>query len=375
MTVSWSHSNIEITVDNLINEVQKSDHILIHALSPPPDIYLLDIFNVYALYCMVQKEIMSNYANCGISKSKCFNGNENQMTGKERRAVAILAVVFLVVFTSFTSIQNLQSSINEVDGLGVTSLMCLYIAALISCTFSPLAIRLSSAKGVIIVCCVVHLLYACSNLYPRFWTIIPTSLLLGCVTGPFWTAQGMYVTTCAFQYADRSKKDLGHTLGRYFSTFSIIYVWSYIIGNIMVSILLNLDNVKIPDDQIYSNVSTALNTSLNATQKPTHRCAVHYCPDFSESETPASQHDNKYLYYLLGLFVACVAIGLGIAIFLLPPIPKMPRTTNSNRRVLSSLTSCGRLLADPTMSLLCPSILAFSWAEGLRWSDISHVSA
>ena len=313
----------------------------------------------------------------GVSKLRCLRGETNRIRGRERRSVAILAVVFLLVFTSYISIQNLQSSINEEDGLGVMSLMCVYIAATISCVFAPLAIRVVSVKGVIIISCMVHLLYACSNFYPRFWTIIPTSVLLGSISGPFWTAQNMYTSTCSYIYAERCKKNAGQALSKFFSTFSVIFVWSNIIGNIMSSVLLNIGTES--ENNIFPNASVFLNTSLNDSGQNyskiiNYPCAVQYCPDFSGGKISTTTDSTKqYLYYLLGLFVACVGIAFGIAIIFLPPIPKASTNSQENVSVVYSITSCGRALRKPTLFLLCPSFLAYSWGEGFRWSDVSQV--
>ena len=306
----------------------------------------------------------------------CFNAETNQLLGKERKCVMILAIVFLVVFTSYMSIQNLQSSINEADGLGVTSLMCVYIAFGISCVFAPLVVRILSAKGVIVTSCLVHLVYAISNFYPRFWTILPTSVLLGLTSGPFWTAQGMYITTCSYIYADRSKKSPSHILSKYFSTFNIIFVWSTIIGNIMSSVLLNLQR---PTDGSSTNVSILYTSThnisiINGSEHMKHRCAIYFCPETGGNVAAANEKpDTEYLYYLLGLFVTFVAIGTGIAVICLPPLPKTPDGRQKTRSV-SSVGACVGLLRNPTMILLCPSFVAYSWAEGFRWSDISHVS-
>ena len=301
----------------------------------------------------------------------CLKKDTNQISGKERRAVVILAIAFLIVLTSYISIQNLQSSINEEGGLGVTSLMCVYIASGVSCFVAPLAIRLVSVKGVIIISCMVHLLYACCNFYPVFWTIVPASVLLGSISGPLWTAQGMYITTCAYIHVGRSKKNPSHVLGKYFGTFFGIYVWSNIIGNLMSSLLLNLGRVS--NYEITTNVSKVYNLTIHQIGGGTPRCGVHYCPKFSNFVHSASAKlDKEYFYYLLGLFVAFVTVGLAISILILPPIP-MSAKRKENTSTVSSISSTVKPLRDPTMSLLCPSVIAYALAEAFRWTDVSHV--
>ena len=306
-----------------------------------------------------------------FSKWSCLKKDTNQISGKERRAVVILAIVFLIVLTSYISIQNLQSSINEEDGLGVTSLMCVYIASGVSCFVAPLAIRLVSVKGMIIISCMVHLLYACCNFYPMFWTIVPASVLLGTISGPLWTAQGMYITICAYIHTDRSTKNPSHVLGKYFGTFFGIYVWSNIIGNLMSSLLLNLN--RISNDENNTNVSQVYNLTIHQIGRSAHRCGVHYCPKFSDFEhSTSAKLDTEYFNYLLCLFVAFVTVGLAISILILPPMPKSAKR-KENTSAISSILSTVKLLRDPTMSLLCPSVIAYALAEAFRWTDVSHV--
>ncbi|KAK3103106.1 hypothetical protein FSP39_016480 [Pinctada imbricata] len=300
------------------------------------------------------------------------NPNTDSLEGKELRSVIVLSFVFLCVFTAFISIQNLQSSINEEGGLGIISLLCVYIFSTLSNIFAPLAIKILTAKWVIIVSCASHLLYAISNFYPRLYTLVPTSILLGCITGPFWTSQGMYITTCSFKYAERTKKNASHILGKFFSVFFFIYVWSSIIGNLLSSVLLNLKSDK-PHNL---NITLTLNISNTSTSaKCCNRCVIEYCPrtEIIKDKPEESSQDKASLYYLLGAFVTCVFIGLLIASILLPPIPRgKPRGQSTSHSSLSSLASCGTLLRKPTLLLLVPSFVAFSWAETFRWTDVTN---
>ena len=51
--------------------------------------------------------------------------------------VGIICLAFLMNFTAFNGIGNLQSSINCEDGLGTATLATIYGALVISCLFLP----------------------------------------------------------------------------------------------------------------------------------------------------------------------------------------------------------------------------------------------
>ncbi len=53
------------------------------------------------------------------------------------RNVAIVSIAFLLNFTAFQSMQNLQSSLNRVEGLGTIGLSVIYGALIMSALFVP----------------------------------------------------------------------------------------------------------------------------------------------------------------------------------------------------------------------------------------------
>ena len=312
----------------------------------------------------------------------------DELIGKETRSVVVISIVFVAVFTSYNSIQNLQSSVNQEEGLGVLSLMCVYGTIIVSAIFAPVAIRTLSAKGVIILSCCIHILYAASNYYPTYWTILPASVILGSISGLFWAAQGTYITTCAYLNARRRAKDPDHVLGKYFSMFSTIFVASAVIGNIMSSVLLNMN---LSNDNYLNNVETkndttlAINSTLhlNESQPRSHNdsnggeliCAVDFCPYTSRSgSSKRLLEDRTSLYVLIGAFIGCIAIGLGIAVFFLPPLPKVSTAQVDDVSFRSAALACAKILKDKKMMLLCPSFVAFGWAQSFRWTDITQVS-
>ncbi|KAI8520862.1 Protein unc-93 A [Branchiostoma belcheri] len=102
---------------------------------------------------------------------------------------------FLLLFTAYQSLQNLQSSINDDRNIGQTSLAVLYGVLILSCPF-----------------------------------------LAPVVMGLF--ANGAYLTELAIKYAQVSKENLSVVITRFFGIFFGIFQTSQIWGNLISSLVL-----------------------------------------------------------------------------------------------------------------------------------------
>ncbi len=94
--------------------------------------------------------------------------------------LVIVSCAFMFLFTAFQSLQNLQSSLNKDDGLGLVSLSVIYGALIVSCMFMPpLLINKLGLKWTISFSMSFYVLYTMANFYSRWYTLIPASILLG----------------------------------------------------------------------------------------------------------------------------------------------------------------------------------------------------
>jgi hypothetical protein len=94
--------------------------------------------------------------------------------------VVVVSFAFLLLFTSFQSLQNLQSSLNEEGNLGLISLIIIYTSLIVSCMFIPPALigRLG-CKWTLAVSMACYAAFIAANYYPRWYTLGFTSVLLG----------------------------------------------------------------------------------------------------------------------------------------------------------------------------------------------------
>lgn len=103
---------------------------------------------------------------------------------KEKRKITknvyVISLGFLFLFTAFQSLQNLQSSLNKVEGLGLASLSVIYGALILSCIFvPPFVIGRLGCKWTLVLSMTGYVLYTVANYYARWGTLIPASIIIG----------------------------------------------------------------------------------------------------------------------------------------------------------------------------------------------------
>ena len=87
---------------------------------------------------------------------------------------------FMLTFMAFLSLQNLQSSLNVDEGIGLASLSVIYSALIISSLFfTPLIISIIGCKWSMVLCTCCYSGYAAANFHPTWYTMMPSSMLLG----------------------------------------------------------------------------------------------------------------------------------------------------------------------------------------------------
>ena len=119
----------------------------------------------------------------------------------------ILSLAWVLLFTAFQSMANLQSSLNSDEGLGTASLSTIYLTLVISCLLvPPILIDKFGLKLTIIVSQFTYLLFIAANMYPKWHVLLPAAVLLGIGAAPLWTAKCIYLTEIAGYYSILSKE-------------------------------------------------------------------------------------------------------------------------------------------------------------------------
>lgn len=151
--------------------------------------------------------------------------------------VTAISAAFMIQFTAFQGTANLQSSINAKDGLGTVSLCSIYAAIIVSCLFVPtFLIKRLTAKWTLCVSMLCYLPYIGAQFYPRFYTLVPTGVILGIGAAPMWASKGSYLTTVGNMYAKITDQPLDAIVVRFFGFFFLAWQTAELWGNLISSL-------------------------------------------------------------------------------------------------------------------------------------------
>ena len=181
-------------------------------------------------------------------------GNISKSQWRYRKNLFILSLSFILVFTAFRSIQNLQSSLNSAGHLGVIAMGCVHGTMFLTCLFAPVLINKLTSKWTIVLGLLFYLFWIAANFYPHFYTLIPTSIGVGFGQSLAWGAQVTYIQKLAVDYADVSQELTQQELYKFNGIFLALFQTSHIWGNLVSSLMLPYSDVKttsIEDEDFY----------------------------------------------------------------------------------------------------------------------------
>ena len=164
--------------------------------------------------------------------------------------LVVLSVSFMLLFTAFISLQTLQSSLHAHSNIGVISLSCYYGSTLVSCFIAPGIVTKLTSKWTICLACAFYLLHMVSHFHPELYILIPSSVLLGTITGPMWSAQSTYLTTLAISYAQASGQVMEVAISSFNEIFFGFLQTSQVWGNLLSASVLGADNNTVLLNQV-----------------------------------------------------------------------------------------------------------------------------
>lgn len=153
--------------------------------------------------------------------------------------VIVVSFAFLLLFTSFQSLQNLQSSLNKDNNLGLISLIVIYASLILSCMFvPPVLIGILRCKWTLVLSMGCYSAFIAANYYPRWYTLAFSSILVGFGAAPLWSSKCAYLTTTAIAYAKANNEDQDVVITRFFGIFFMIFQSAQVWGNLISSVVL-----------------------------------------------------------------------------------------------------------------------------------------
>ncbi|XP_057540953.1 UNC93-like protein 3 [Amaranthus tricolor] len=156
----------------------------------------------------------------------------------QTRDVHILSLAFLLVFSAYGAVQNLESTVNDEGDLGTISLGILYVSFMVFSFFASLVVRKLGSKYSLLLGTTGYWLFTAANLKPNWYTMIPASVYMGFCASIIWVGQGTYLTSTARSHARDCNIHEGTVIGNFNGEFWGIYATHQIIGNLLALFLL-----------------------------------------------------------------------------------------------------------------------------------------
>ncbi|XP_069591671.1 protein unc-93 homolog A-like [Ranitomeya imitator] len=227
--------------------------------------------------------------------------------------IFVVSVGFLLIFVAFGGLQTLQSSLNPSGGLGAVSLSVTYGGQIFSAAvFTPFVISKLGCKLTLTIVTCFYIIYTLANFYPKWYTLMPASVILGLGASPFWTAKCTYLTVCARQYALKYDKKEMHVINQYFGIFFFVFQSSRIWGNLISSLVLNLAQPN--DETIWNNTNCGSSEALLLTGNwsPISGNVNEQYGNWSQTSTSPSHPSKTLVYIILGVYVGVVQMQVTI---------------------------------------------------------------
>lgn len=176
---------------------------------------------------------------------------------------------------SSSGINNLQSSLNGI--LGITSLVVLTLSFTLTCLFVPLLMsKYIGYKWSLILSQIGQFLYIIANFAPSYWTLMPSSFIVGISNAVLWTFQGSFIAELEHDYSKTSSKSSETNLIKFYGVFMILYQLNQVLGNLISSFVL----FRTPkmNHNLGNNISS-INISNNINQTIQELCGVNDSPE------------------------------------------------------------------------------------------------
>ena len=256
---------------------------------------------------MKGKLVINKIVVTGVQQRSSIFSDTRKEKYKIIKNVIVISIAFMLQFTAYKSMSALQSSINKVDGLGTWSNTATYAGLLLSSLFLPsYMIKKLSVKWTVPLCMFCYSIYIATQFYPKFYTIIPSGILVGIAAAPLWSAKCIYLTKLGEIYAKIISSEVEPILVRFFGIFFFVFRCSDVIGLLISSLILNNDK----------NVILA-ETNLTL-------CGINYCPDTAVQEKNFEASYSQ-LYALAGIYLSSSISACVFVAILLDPLSTFER--------------------------------------------------
>uniref|UniRef100_H2QU16 Protein unc-93 homolog A n=1 Tax=Pan troglodytes TaxID=9598 RepID=H2QU16_PANTR len=213
-------------------------------------------------------------------------------------------------------------------------------------------------KGTIILSMCGYVAFSVGNFFASWYTLIPTSILLGLGAAPLWSAQCTYLTITGNTHAEKAGKRGKDMVNQYFGIFFLIFQSSGVWGNLISSLVFGQtpSQETLPEEQLTScGASDCLmaTTTTNSTQRPS----------------------QQLVYTLLGIYTGSGVLAVLMIAAFLQPIRDVQRESEGEKKSVpfwSTLLSTFKLYRDKRLCLLILLPLYSGLQQGFLSSEYTR---
>ncbi|KAK3095705.1 hypothetical protein FSP39_017862 [Pinctada imbricata] len=279
-----------------------------------------------------------------------------------KKNLVFLCISFIMLFSAFRAIQNLQSSMNDEGHLGIIAMACVHGSMFLTCLWAPSLINVFSAKWAIVCGMFSFLTWIGANFHPAFYTLIPTALLSGWGQGILWTAEISYILKLAFDTSKISKNGIDKEMFRFHGIFLACFQTTHIWGNLISSVVISSAEKKhYPAPKIPTNVSNSDNLE---------HCGVLYPCSFSDSSVVDLRvHKFPVLWKLMCAYLVLGFVGFCLIFFCLDRIGARVYPEKSGIQIVKQHLRL--MCSHKTFRLLIPLLIFSGVQQGFMFSDFN----
>ena len=247
--------------------------------------------------------------------------------------VIVLSLGWAFLFTAFNAVANLQTSLNQEDGVGVKSLTTIYVGMIASSMFlSDVVVSLLGCKWAISLAMSGYTMYIAANFYAVQVTMIPAAVVLGLCSAPLWSAQSTYLTKMGGWYAKLTHQNKDGAINYFFGFFYMSHQSTQIWGNLISSLVF---------------APTIGNETSGSA------CGAAFCPETSRNVSLNFEQPTENVYTVCGIFLGCAVIGMAIIIKFLDNVHMgTSKSSRLSHRLL--ISAFNHLFTSPKQMLLVP---------------------
>ncbi|XP_038057554.1 protein unc-93 homolog A-like [Patiria miniata] len=298
-------------------------------------------------------------------------GNENDEVSLRRvtsrlqwKRFWILALCYFSCYTAFRGLRDLQSTLNNAEGMGLASLSLLNAFSAVAGLLVPAVIRLKlGTKWSVVLGIFLHILYIASNYYENAYLLLSAAVFPGIGAAFMWVSRGTYITTVAMELAAANQRNPAADTALLNSIFYGVSRMSTLSSNIISSLVFQKGWQFLESNQTANLAS----------------CGKHACGGDTTANTTGAlvPPDQASRNLLVSIYLGLGVFSLVIAVAFLERVPpkaapvineEVTVVTLTTKEVFYSMMSAFRLMRRPRMLLLIPGLFFLG-------ADMAFVSA